>query len=186
MLNDKAVAAVAFMEIARADRDHTNACSTPYEDCNECQSHSVRLESLMEMYEATEGEAASCRERLENKSQGYVQKLNVGGHNVYVRTGEYEDGRLGGVRLDIHKQGAAFRGLMSCFADAVSLGLQHGVPLQLFVNKFVGTCFEPSGIISEEHRPGIGKVTSLMDAIFKDLALSYGAEIPKTTMAANI
>jgi len=186
MLNDKAITAVAFMEIARADRDHTNACSTPYEDCNECQSHSVRLESLMERYEALEGEAESCRERLANRSSGYTQKLNVGGHNIYVRTGEFPDGRLGGVRLDIHKQGAAFRGLMSCFADSVSLGLQHGVPLRLFVHKFVGTRFEPSGIISEEHRPGIGEVTSMMDAIFKDLALSYDVPVPEANPAAEL
>ncbi len=84
------------------------------------------------------------RRRLPDRRAGYTQKAVIGGHKIYVRTGEYPDGTLGELFLDMHREGAAFRSLMNCFAIAVSLGLQHGVPLEEFVDAFVFTRFEPN------------------------------------------
>src|SRR5690606_25471037 len=111
------------------------------------------------------------RRRLPHRRAGYTQKAVVGGHKVYLRTGEYEDGTLGEIFLDMHKEGAAFRSLMNCFAIAVSLGLQHGVPLEEFVDAFVFTRFEPNGIVQGHHK--IKMVTSVIDYVFRDLAISY-------------
>ena len=86
------------------------------------------------------------REKLPNRRKGYAQKANVGGHKVYLHTGEYEDGRLGEIFIDMHKEGAAFRSLMNNFAIAISLGLQYGVPLEEYVDAFIFTRFEPAGI----------------------------------------
>ena len=85
------------------------------------------------------------RRRLPNRRKGYTQKAVVGGHKVYLRTGEYVDGRIGEIFIDMHKEGAAFRSLMNSFAIAVSIGLQYGVPLEEFVEAFAYTRFEPSG-----------------------------------------
>jgi len=111
------------------------------------------------------------RRRLPHRRAGYTQKAVVGGHKVYLRTGEYEDGSLGEIFLDMHKEGAAFRSLMNCFAIAISLGLQHGVPLEEFVDAFVFTRFEPNGMVSGHHN--IKLVTSVIDYVFRDLAISY-------------
>ena len=111
------------------------------------------------------------RLKLPNRRQGYTQKVTIGGQNVYLRTGEYEDGRLGEVFIDIHKEGAAFRSLMNSFAIAVSIGLQYGVPLDEFVDAFTFTRFDPSGPVSGSDR--IKMATSLIDYIFRDLAVHY-------------
>lgn len=111
------------------------------------------------------------RERLPNRRAGYTQKAIVGGHKIYLRTGEYEDGRLGEIFLDMHKEGAAFRSLMNCFAIAVSLGLQYGVPLEEFVDAFVFTKFEPNGMV--QGNPHIKMATSIIDYIFRELAITY-------------
>jgi ribonucleoside-diphosphate reductase alpha chain len=111
------------------------------------------------------------RWRLPNRRKGYTQKASVGGHKVYLRTGEYEDGRLGEVFIDMHKEGAAFRSLMSSFAIAVSFGLQYGVPLEEFVEAFTFTRFEPSGIV--DGNDTIKMATSILDYIFRELAISY-------------
>ncbi|MEM7203194.1 MAG: vitamin B12-dependent ribonucleotide reductase [Planctomycetota bacterium] len=111
------------------------------------------------------------RRRLPHRRAGYTQKAVVGGHKVYLRTGEYEDGSLGEIFLDMHKEGAAFRSLMNCFAIAVSLGLQHGVPLEEFSDAFVFTRFEPNGVVGGHDR--IKLVTSVIDYVFRDLAISY-------------
>ncbi len=111
------------------------------------------------------------RRRLPHRRAGYTQKAVVGGHKIYLRTGEYEDGTLGEVFLDMHKEGAAFRSLMNCFAIAVSLGLQHGVPLDEFVDAFVFTRFEPNGIVQGHDQ--IKMVTSVIDYVFRELAISY-------------
>ncbi len=95
----------------------------------------------------------------------------VGGHKVYLRTGEYEDGGLGEVFIDMHKEGAAFRSLMNNFAIAISIGLQYGVPLEEFVEAFTFTRFEPSGIV--EGNDAIKMATSILDYIFRELAISY-------------
>ena len=111
------------------------------------------------------------RRRLPHRRSGYTQKAIVGGHKVYIRTGEYEDGTLGEIFLDMHKEGAAFRSLMNNFAICVSLGLQHGVPLEEFVEAFTFTRFEPNGIVSGNR--SIKMATSVLDYIFRDLAINY-------------
>ena len=111
------------------------------------------------------------RRRLPNRRAGYTQKAVVGGHKIYLRTGEYEDGSLGEIFLDMHKEGAAFRSLMNCFAIAVSLGLQHGVPLDEFADAFVFTRFEPNGMVAGHDQ--IKMVTSVIDYVFRELAISY-------------
>ena len=111
------------------------------------------------------------REKLPQRRKGYTQKATVGGHKVYLRTGEYEDGRLGEVFIDMHKEGAAFRSLMNNFAIAVSIGLQYGVPLEEFVEAFTFTRFEPQGIVSGND--AIKMSTSILDYTFRELAISY-------------
>jgi ribonucleoside-diphosphate reductase alpha chain len=111
------------------------------------------------------------RRRLPQRRGGFTQKASVGGHKVYIRTGEYEDLTVGEIFLDMHREGAAFRSLMNCFAIAVSLGLQYGVPLEEFVDAFVFTRFEPSGIVSGHER--IKMATSVIDYVFRELAITY-------------
>ena len=111
------------------------------------------------------------RRRMPERRSGYTQKAIVGGHKVYLRTGEYEGGQLGEIFIDMHKEGAAFRSLMNNFAIAVSLGLQHGVPLEEFVDAFTFTRFEPNGpVVGHDH---IKMATSILDYIFRELAVSY-------------
>ena len=111
------------------------------------------------------------RRRMPERRLGYTQKAVIGGHKIYLRTGEYEDGTLGEVFLDMHKEGAAFRSLMNCFAIAISLGLQHGVPLEEFVEAFCFTRFEPNGPVKLNDR--IKMATSIVDYIFRELAITY-------------
>jgi ribonucleoside-diphosphate reductase alpha chain len=111
------------------------------------------------------------RERLPNRRKGYTQKAVVGGHNIYLRTGEFEDGRLGEIFIDMHKEGAAFRSLMNNFAMAVSLGLQYGVPLEEYVDAFSFTKFEPAGLV--QGNQAIRMATSILDYLFRELAISY-------------
>jgi ribonucleoside-diphosphate reductase alpha chain len=118
-----------------------------------------------------EREVRRGRERLPQRRKGYTQKAIVGGHKVYLRTGEYEDGRVGEIFLDMHKEGAAFRSLMNNFAIAISIGLQYGVPLEEFVEAYTFTRFEPSGPV--EGNDAIKMSTSVLDYIFRELAISY-------------
>jgi len=111
------------------------------------------------------------RMRLPDRRKGYTQKAAVGGHKVYLRTGEYEDGRVGEIFIDMHKEGAAFRSLMNNFAIAISIGLQYGVPLEEFVEAFTFTRFEPQGMV--EGNDSIKMATSILDYIFRELAVSY-------------
>jgi ribonucleoside-diphosphate reductase alpha chain len=111
------------------------------------------------------------RRRLPDRRAGYTQKARIGNHKMYLRTGEYEDGSLGEIFIDMHKEGAAFRSMTNCFAIAVSLGLQHGVPLDEFVDAFLFTRFEPNGIVSGN--PHIKMSTSVIDYIFRELAITY-------------
>jgi len=113
----------------------------------------------------------SQRQKLPERRKGYTQKASVGGHKVYLRTGEYENGELGEIFVDMHKEGAAFRSLMNNFAIAVSIGLQYGVPLEEFVDAFTFTRFEPSGMV--EGNEAIKMSTSILDYIFRELAISY-------------
>ncbi len=111
------------------------------------------------------------RQRLPERRKGYTQKAIVGGHKVYLRTGEYEDGRLGEIFIDMHKEGAAFRAMMNNFAIAISVGLQYGVPLEEFVDAFIFTRFEPAGVV--EGNAAIKNATSIIDYIFRELGVSY-------------
>ncbi len=111
------------------------------------------------------------RRRLPDRRKGYIQKAIVGGHKVYLHTGEFDDGEIGEVFIDMHKEGAAFRSLMNNFAIAVSLGLQYGVPLEEFVDAYVFTRFDPSGPV--EGNDQIRHATSILDYIFRELAISY-------------
>ena len=113
----------------------------------------------------------SRRERLPNRRGGYTQKARVGGQKIYLRTGDYADGRLGEILIDMHKEGATFRSLMNNFAIAVSLGLQHGVPLEEFVDALTATRFEPAGPVEGNEK--IKRATSILDYIFRELAVSY-------------
>ncbi|MDG1407892.1 MAG: vitamin B12-dependent ribonucleotide reductase [Octadecabacter sp.] len=113
----------------------------------------------------------SHREKMPQRRKGYTQKANVGGHKVYLRTGEYEDGNLGEIFIDMHKEGAGFRAMMNNFAIAVSVGLQYGVPLEEFVDAFTFTKFEPAGMV--QGNDSIKNATSILDYIFRELAVSY-------------
>ncbi len=121
--------------------------------------------------DASEQANAHERQRMPNRRKSYTQKATVGGHKVYLHTGEYEDGRLGEIFIDMHKEGAAFRSLMNNFAIAISLGLQYGVPLEEFVEAFTFTRFEPAGLVTGNET--IKNATSVLDYIFRELAVSY-------------
>ena len=114
---------------------------------------------------------AARRQRLPDRRKGYIQKATVGGHKVYLHTGEYEDGELGEIFIDMHKEGAAFRSLMNNFAIAISIGLQYGVPLEEFVDAFVFTRFEPAGAVTGND--SIRSATSILDYVFRELGVSY-------------
>lgn len=111
------------------------------------------------------------RRRLPDRRGGYTQKAKINGQTVYIRTGEYENGQIGEIFLDMHKEGATFRSLLNNFAIAISLGLQHGVPLEEFVDAFIFTSFEPSGVVTGNGR--IKMSTSVIDYIFRELAVTY-------------
>ncbi|MFV2093421.1 MAG: vitamin B12-dependent ribonucleotide reductase, partial [Hyphomicrobiales bacterium] len=128
-----------------------------------------RVEKIVERI--VEVEIERSRERMPHRRKGYTQKAIVGGHKVYLRTGEYDDGRLGEVFLDMHKEGAAFRSLMNNFAIAISLGLQYGVPLEEYVDAFTFTRFEPAGLV--QGNDSIKNATSILDYVFRELAVSY-------------
>ena len=116
-------------------------------------------------------EIARGREKLPQRRKGYTQKAIVGGHKVYLRTGEYKDGTLGEIFIDMHKEGAAFRAMMNNFAIAISVGLQYGVPLDEFVDAFTFVRFDPAGMV--QGNDSIKSATSIIDYIFRELAISY-------------
>ncbi|HQK33364.1 MAG TPA: adenosylcobalamin-dependent ribonucleoside-diphosphate reductase [Spirochaetales bacterium] len=111
------------------------------------------------------------RNPLPNKRSGYTQKAKIGGHSIFIRTGEYDDGRLGEIFLDMHKEGAAFRSLLNSFAISVSIGLQYGVPLDEYIDAFTFTRFEPNGMVQGHEY--IKMATSVLDYVFRDLAINY-------------
>ena len=111
------------------------------------------------------------RSKMPERRKGYTQKAIVGGHKVYLRTGEYSNGALGEIFIDMHKEGAGFRAMMNNFAIAVSVGLQYGVPLEEFVDAFTFTKFEPAGMV--QGNDSIKNATSILDYIFRELAVSY-------------
>jgi ribonucleoside-diphosphate reductase alpha chain len=117
------------------------------------------------------GHPAPYRRRLPARRNGFTQEARVAGHKVFLRTGEYEDGKLGEIFIDMHKEGAAFRSMINCFAIAVSKGLQYGVPLDEFVETFTFTRFEPQGMVSGH--PNIKMATSIIDYVFRVVGLEY-------------
>ena len=116
-------------------------------------------------------EQPAARRKLPDRRKGYIQKATVGGHKVYLHTGEFDDGELGEIFIDMHKEGAAFRSLMNNFAITVSIALQYGVPLEEFVDAFVFTRFEPAGDV--EGNDSIQHATSILDYLFRELGVSY-------------
>jgi ribonucleoside-diphosphate reductase alpha chain len=117
------------------------------------------------------GPKPAQRYRLPQRRRGFTQEARIGGHKVFLRTGEFDDGQLGEIFIDMHKEGASFRSLMNCFAIAVSMGLQHGVPLEEFVDQFTFTRFEPQGNV--EGHPNVKMATSIVDYIFRSLGVEY-------------
>ncbi len=126
-----------------------------------------RIETIVEKFI----EVAHGRDRLPGRRKGYTQKAVVGGHKVYLRTGEYDDGKLGEIFIDMHKEGAALRAMMNNFAISVSVGLQYGVPLEEYVDAFTFTKFEPAGMVQGNEL--IKNATSILDYVFRELAVSY-------------
>ena len=150
--------ASAFEELALMDLDEMDT--------------QERIEQISEkIVEKIVYKEISKRKMLPNRRMGYTQKANIGGHKVYLRTGEYDDGTLGEIFVDMHKEGAAYRSLMNCFSIAISLGLQYGVPLEEFVEAFTFTRFEPNGIVTGHDN--IKMSTSVIDYIFRDIAMKY-------------
>ncbi len=128
-------------------------------------------EKIVEKVVIKEVAAKRERNRLPDRRKSYTQKAVVGGHKVYLHTGEFDDGKLGEIFIDMHKEGAAFRAMMNNFAIAISMGLQYGVPLEEFVEAFTFTRFEPAGMV--QGNDNIKNATSILDYIFRELAISY-------------
>jgi ribonucleoside-diphosphate reductase alpha chain len=131
----------------------------------------ARVETVVEKIVERVVERERSRLKLPNRRKGYTQKSVVGGHKVYLRTGEYDDGKLGEIFIDMHKEGAALRAMMNNFAIAISVGLQYGVPLEEFVDAFTFTKFEPAGMV--QGNDSIKNATSILDYVFRELAVSY-------------
>ena len=134
---------------------------------SEAEARAPQAERIVERIVGRE----RTRRKLPDRRKGYIQKASVGGHKVYLHTGEYEDGELGEIFIDMHKEGAAFRSLMNNFAIAISIGLQYGVPLDEFVDAFVFTRFEPAGPVTGND--SVRSATSILDYLFRELGVSY-------------
>ena len=135
--------------------------------------NNVENQNLEKVIKSTkiQTEKNSKRFSMPDRRKGYIQKATIGDHKVYLHTGEYEDGKIGEIFIDTSKEGELVKALMNNFAIAVSLGLQYGVPLDEFISAFVGTKFEPSGKVHGNDR--ILSATSILDYIFRELAISY-------------
>jgi len=134
------------------------------------QTNSVNIENIIQSSNNS-SEKNSKRFSMPDRRKGYIQKATIGDHKVYLHTGEYEDGKIGEIFIDTSKEGELVKALMNNFAIAISLGLQYGVPLDEFINAFVGTKFEPSGKVHGNDR--ILSASSILDYIFRELAISY-------------
>jgi len=140
-------------------------------DASQLGRAEIVAEKIVEKIVVKEVSDRGTRVRLPDRRRGYTQKAIVGGHKVYLRTGEFADGKLGEIFIDMHKEGAAFRAMMNNFAIAISVGLQYGVPLEEFVEAFTFTRFEPAGIV--QGNDSVKNATSIIDYIFRELAISY-------------
>ena len=138
---------------------------------NELFVEKLLVDLKKEFFEKKKIDQERIRNKLPDRRKGYTQKASINNHKVYLRTGEYMDGSIGEIFIDMHKEGAAFRSLMNNFAISVSIGLQYGVPLEEFVEAFTFTKFEPSGEVKGNAE--IKFTTSILDYIFKELAISY-------------
>ncbi len=157
----------AALLTAEMEEEDEEALAAAIADAPAAEKSRIVAERIVErIIERTPG-----RRRLPDRRKGYIQKAIVGGHKVYLHTGEFDDGELGEIFVDMHKEGAAFRSLMNNFAIAISLGLQYGVPLEEFVDAYVFTRFDPSGPV--EGNDQIKHATSILDYIFRELAISY-------------
>lgn len=154
--------AASFGDLGLYDEDEEN------HDVSQSEQISAVAEKLVEKIIYKE---ISHRKTLPNRRLGYTQKASVGGHKVYLRTGDYNDGTLGEIFIDMHKEGAAYRSLMNCFSISISLGLQYGVPLEEFVDAFTFTKFEPNGMVIGHDN--LKMATSVIDYVFRDLACKY-------------
>ena len=143
-----------------------NTVITPVLDNNPKQTSKVN-----DAFKNNLNDKLSKRFSMPDRRKGYIQKATIGDHKVYLHTGEYEDGKIGEIFIDTSKEGELVKALMNNFAIAISLGLQYGVPLDEFVNAYVGTKFEPSGKVHGNDR--ILSASSILDYIFRELAISY-------------
>ena len=134
-------------------------------------SSSIKIENVFKSNQNNNLEKNSKRFSMPDRRKGYIQKATIGDHKVYLHTGEYEDGKIGEIFIDTSKEGELVKALMNNFAIAISLGLQYGVPLDEFINAYVGTKFEPSGKVQGNDR--ILSASSILDYIFRELAISY-------------
>ena len=149
-----------------------SSSSSSFDDiAPEEEAEEIKQKETARIVERVIERVSAERRKLPGRRKGYTQKAVVGGHKVYLRTGEYENGSIGEIFLDMHKEGAAFRSLMNNFAIAISIGLQYGVPLEEFVEAYTFTRFEPAGPV--EGNDTIKMATSVLDYIFRELAISY-------------
>lgn len=156
--------------MASADTDDPALHLSAFENVPE-EPRIERVEVVVERVVERVVSRAATRRRLPDRRKGYIQKASVGGHKVYLHTGEFDDGELGEIFIDMHKEGAAFRSVMNNFAIAISIGLQYGVPLEEYVDAFLSTRFEPAGAVTGND--SITRATSVLDYIFRELAVSY-------------
>ena len=140
---------------------------------NEKISKSDQLQNLGNFDDKNKGaiKQINIRSKMPDRRKGYIQKVSIGNHKIYLHTGEYDDGKVGEIFIDMNKEGELVKALMNNFAIAISLGLQYGVPLDEFVDAFIETKFEPSGEIKGNDR--ILNATSILDYIFRELSISY-------------
>lgn len=156
---EKAIGEIGEINIDELTQEQVLAAALKILDNSKSTAFMRQLSSIVE------------RKRLPWKRGGFTQKAKVGGQTLFIRTGEYNDGTLGEIFIDMHREGATFRSLMNCFSIAVSIGLQYGVPLDEYVNKFTFTRFEPSGMV--EGHDNIKNATSIIDYIFRLLGFEY-------------
>jgi hypothetical protein len=176
MLNDKALACVELATATSAmdQLDDTCPCDVDAK-CEACVSAFNRYEKALVAFREDEGEPGEARERIANKRSHDLQKIQIGGQTMYIGVGEYPDGRLSEVWVDISKEGAPLRSIFDSMAVAVSLGLQYGVPLQEFIDAFLHTNFEPNGPV--QGHPEIKTSSSFIDVLFRHLAIEYKCKL---------
>lgn len=158
-------------QLVADEEDEDDALDAVLAQPNAARTASVTEKIVERVVERIVEHRVREREKMPDRRKGYTQKAVVGGHKVYLRTGEYDDGRLGEIFIDMHKEGAALRSLLNNFAIAISLGLQYGVPLEEYVDAFTFTRFEPAGPV--QGNDTIKYATSMLDYVFRELAVSY-------------